>query len=241
MSEQVILYDLANRNGISWSPNVFKGRHRAKIQGTVSIPILSKTMHMLRWQCSGIKPNKPGSFANYSCPTLRFSDSSYVMGSEVLVDRLEQTYPEPSMHLNSNVHKLAEDICDRIMANAAPDFMVLVVDNWLQEPSKSWFAKDRIRRLGMTVQECRQKAGGEVARPKIEEVSAELRDLLSKHKTDEGPFILGSAVSYGDFVVGGLFEGLKRMDPEHYQTFIDYDQSFRKLHEAMKPWVQRDN
>ncbi|KAK4575028.1 hypothetical protein LTR86_000878 [Recurvomyces mirabilis] len=241
MSDQVILYDLANRNGTSWSPNTWK-RERTWVR---HVPYKTVWLEYPdiepKFKALGIKPNKPGSFANYSCPTIRFSDGSYAMGSEVLVDKLEQAYPEPSLHLDSGLHKQAEDICDRIMANAAPNFMVLVVDNWLQEPSKSWFAEDRIRRLGMTVQECRQKAGGEIARPKIEEGSVELRDLLTKHKKDEGPFILGSAVSYGDFVAGGLFEGLKRMDPEHYKAFIDYDHSFKKLHEAIKPWVQKDN
>lgn len=122
-----------------------------------------------------------------------------------------------------------------------PDFMVTVLHEWLDEPSRSWFAEDRKRRLGMTLEEFAKVKGGEAAWPGTEEGLKKLQGLLTAHKKDEGPFILGSTVSYGDFIIVTLFEGLERIRKDRYEKLVAYDERFKKLHEACRPWLKKDD
>ena len=68
----------------------------------------------------------------------------------------------------------------------------------------------------------------------------QLKAELHKHKKDEGPFVLGSQVSYGDFIIASFFESVERVDKAVYDRLVGYDDSFKRLHEGCRPWLERD-
>ena len=53
--------------------------------------------------------------------------------------------------------------------------------------------------------------------------------------------MLGSQVSYADFLAVAVFECLERCDVESYEKVIGYDPVFKNLHEACRPWLERDD
>ncbi|TKA65339.1 hypothetical protein B0A55_09439 [Friedmanniomyces simplex] len=242
MSNKVILYDLANKKNASWSPNPWKTR---VVLNFKKIPYETEWVEYPdlapKFKALGIPPNPPGSFADFSSPTVRLTDGNYVMDSMPIAEKLEAAYPEPSMHLDNGLWKQAAEICDGLVVSAGPDFMVAVVDDILQEPSKTWFAEDRHKRFGMSLQELQEKMGGETGRPATQAGCEKLKGLLTSHKEDEGPFILGSKPSYGDLLAATLFESMRRMNVSQYEKIVESDESFKRLHEACKPWLERDN
>lgn len=190
---------------------------------------------------SGIPPNDPGAFAAYTSPTVRFPDGTYLMDSDKIAKRLEDAHPDPSLHLDSpqtaEAAELARGLLFALIANALPT----VVEDILQEPSKSWFVKDREGRFGMTIDEFVQNAGGEVAWRKAEPVMKKLKALLQEGKKHEGPFVLGSVPSYSDMVICATFECLERVAKGEFDRVISYDPSFGELHKACKPWTRKDD
>lgn len=90
------------------------------------------------------------------------------------------------------------------------------------------FAIQRGRKSAWRVAE---EAGGPFSR---------LKEQLIVHKLDRGPFVLGSRVSYNDFVIAGFFECFSRADLTHYVRLMSFDESFPQLHQACRPWLQRD-
>ena len=48
-------------------------------------------------------------------------------------------------------------------------------------------------------------------------------------------------VSYGDFVIASLFECIKRVNMKVYERLIGFDESFKQLHLACRPWLVRDD
>lgn len=188
----------------------------------------------------GIPPNPPGAFAAYSSPMIQLPDGSYVMDSQLIAVKLESLYPESSLHLDVSPYQKAAEVSMKILFAVVGNFMAPVVDEWLEEPSKSWFEKDRSKRLGMTVWELRDQKGGEQVFANAEPSLKELKELLHSHKMDEGPFVLGSKVSYADLVVIGFLESLERVEKGTYDRIVAFDESFKKLHEAGKKWTERD-
>ncbi|KAK5138542.1 hypothetical protein LTR08_000130 [Meristemomyces frigidus] len=238
MSDKVVLYDLANTQGTSWSPNPWKGTFTPPplvVESLTANPDLAP-----KFKALGIPPNDPDAFAEYSSPTVRLADGSYVMDTAKIVPKLEETYPEPSLHLTSPMNKEASELIDALLMALLPGVLPDVV-NLLQEPSKSWFVEDRERRLGMTLEALAQKAGGEHGWQKAEPLLHRLKGLLEKNKDDAGPFILGSKPSFGDLVIVAMFEGMRKITRKNYDRLMGCDASFQKLDEACKPWTKKDD
>jgi len=163
------------------------------------------------------------------------------MESPPITEKLEALYPEPSLHLETGLHNEAYALADSMVFTAGPDFLVPLVTDVLREPAGAWFAEDRQKRFGISLQDLEAKMGGEACRPAVEELLEKIKTLLTTHKKDEGPFVLGSTPSYADFPIAGLFESLVRMHPGRAESILKYDPSFEKLHAACKPWLERDN
>ena len=162
------------------------------------------------------------------------------MDTAKIVPRLEKIYPEPSLLLDSPTNdeagKLVDEILPVLVPGLFPDILEL-----LQEPSRSWFAKDRESRIGMPLDVVTQKVGGEVGWQKADPLLRRLKDLLGLNKRDSGPFILGSKLSFGDLIIVALFEGLRKVASGEHDRLMKYDTSFQELYEASKPWTERDD
>ncbi|KAK5128938.1 hypothetical protein LTR85_000271 [Meristemomyces frigidus] len=242
MSDKVILYDLANRQATSWSPNPWKTRLALNFKGVeyttewVEYPDLAP-----KFKACGIPCNDPGAFADYSSPTVRFPDGTYVMDSAKIATKLEEVYPEPSLHLDSSPSDEAGELVNNLVMALLPGVMPGIVTDILQEPSASWFAEDRERRFGMKLDELAQKAGGEVGWQNAEPVLKKVKVMLQEGKKDDGPFVLGSTPSYSDLIIVAFFECLHRISMDDYERLMRFDLSFKALHEACKPWLEKDN
>jgi glutathione S-transferase len=119
--------------------------------------------------------------------------------------------------------------------------MATVCRNVLRERSASWFAEDRQRRFGKTLDQYERDEGGDVAWQAAQKGLESLKLEIQQNKRDDGPFVLGSTITYGDFLVAAIFNWLERVHPAVYGKFVGYDESFKKLHEACRPWLKRDD
>ncbi|KAK1062154.1 hypothetical protein LTR74_010464 [Friedmanniomyces endolithicus] len=242
MSDKIIFYDLDNKKDTAWNPNTWKTRMVLNFKKIpyetewVEYPALAPKLKAL-----GVPPNPPSAFADYSCPTIRLRDGTYIMDSIPIAEKLEAMHPEPSLHLDNTLWKQASEICDALIRSAGADFMVSIVDDILGERASKWFAEDRHKRFGMSLYELQEKVGGEKAWPATEEILTKLKALLTTHKEDEGPFMLGSKPCYGDLIAVALLEGCRKMDAKKSERMVNFDGSFEKLLVACKPWLEKAN
>jgi len=163
------------------------------------------------------------------------------MDSQKIIEKLDVLHPDPPLLLDTKAHEPVHSALMSITMALKPTILLAAQRNILGEPSASWFAEDRKQRFGKSLEQVEQDEGGakawSAAQPGLEDLKAE----LSKHKRDDGPFILGGTVSYGDFCIAGFFEWVERADRALYKQICDYDESFTRHHEACQPWLMRDD
>ena len=189
-------------------------------------------------------PQDSTAFAEYTSPTIQFlSDGKFVVESNNCAEALETRYPEPTMHLGEDLHRDIMAKVDQATLQAFPLALIICVRRCLPERSAEYFLEDRKNRFGISLEDLAKYKGeeswqaGEAPGGAFEQ----LKDELQKHKKDEGPFVLGSQVSYGDFVIASFFESLERVDKTLYDRLVGYDASFKRLHEVCRPWLERDD
>ncbi len=163
------------------------------------------------------------------------------MDSQKIVEKLEQLHPEPSLYLDTKVHESVYGAVASTIDASISTIIPAAQRNILREPSASWHAADRERRFGKSLEQLEEDEGGEKAWDAVKHGLEALKAELSKHKRDDGPFVLGGTVSYGDFLIAGFFEWLKRADDTLYERFIGYDASFKEHHEACQPCLAKDD
>lgn len=190
---------------------------------------------------SGIPPNPEGAFAEYTVPVVKFPDGSYIMDSTAIVPRLEAVNPEPPLPLELDLLKELEPINGKVLGPLVPLIMPAVRRDVLCKESDAWFKKDRERRLGAPEEVYEREKGGEVAWKGAEPGQQQLASFLKAQKRDEGPFILGSAVSYPDFVLAGRVEFIRFIGEDNYERLVRPVEGLRELHEACKPWFERND
>ena len=159
------------------------------------------------------------------------------MDSLRIAERLEAIYPEPSMHLDTGLHEESAAIVFELSWLVFPDMLHLLPKEILNERSASWFAEDRKRRWGITLDELAEKNGGEKAWASAVPVMTRLKAFLTENKRDQGPFILGSTPSYGDLYIIALFQAAEVVSKGMYEKIVGFDQAFRDLHEAGRKWT----
>ena len=190
-------------------------------------------------------PNcKKDAFAEFTSPTVKLPDGTFVMDSINIAKKLESMYPSPSLRLDTHLHEPVTEAVGICAFGLWPDGSLSTFRNVLSDRSALWFAEDRKKRVGMFLEELSTQKGGEAAWKALESPGGPfdmLKDVLTRHRKDSGPFVLGSEVSYGDFVAASLFEGIARTDAKIYDRMMGHDKSFQMLHKACSAWLERDN
>lgn len=242
MSEDIILYDLASRGRCaSWSFNVWKTRlvlnykgisYRTEWVDHVNIAeILVKT---------GVSPNTSGQGSAYTVPTIRLPNGTCIRDSAVIAQKLEELYPSPSLYHDANLQAKTEQAIGAIAGPLLPIYMSLIHRRVIVESSIPYFLETREKRFGMSLEKFEQSKGGEqawkAAEPGFKLVSA----LLTEHKRDNGPFILGTQLCYADFIIAAMAESIRRIDMAMYERCLTYANKFGELHEACKQWTEKD-
>lgn len=163
------------------------------------------------------------------------------MDSETIAHALEDLQPEPSLHIDRGIHKDVHKALLAVIGALRPRLLPAVQRGVLREPSASWFADDRARRFGKSLDQLEHEEGGEKAWNAVKPALDGLKSNMEKHCIDDGPFVLGSVVSYGDFLVAGVFEWIRRADVGLFEKIITFSQVFKSHHEACGPWLARDD
>lgn len=163
------------------------------------------------------------------------------MESAIIVKKLEAAHPEPPLPLELDLLKEMDPITGKVLGPLMPLIMPCVRRDVIRKESEEWFKKDRERRFGAPEEEYERERGGEVAWKGAELGQQQMASFLKAKKRDEGPFILGSTVSYPDFVLTARCVFVRFIGEDNYERFVGPVEGLRELHEACKPWFERDD
>ena len=163
------------------------------------------------------------------------------MDSQKIAQALESHAPSPHLHLDKDMDKQVHKAMTSIIGPLSATLLPAVQRNVLREPSTSYFAENRKQRLGMSLEQLEKDHGGETAWVASRSGLEVLKTQLGVHKRDEGPFVLGSVVSYKDFMIAAIFRWIERTDEDLYRRLIGYDSTFEKHYKACRPWLARDD
>ena len=162
------------------------------------------------------------------------------MDSAVIAAKLESVQPEPSLHLDNNLHQEVRPIIGKIAGPLVPVYMPRIGRDLIVESSYDFFQETRGKRFGMPLDELEKAKGGEQAWEAAQPGMAELREFMAKHKQDEGPFVLGSQVCYADLIIVSMLESIRKIGEDLYEKWVGDDEGLRNLHEACQPWIKDD-
>lgn len=164
------------------------------------------------------------------------------MDSAKIAVELESRHPTPSLRLNPELEEEVADVTMKVFVALAPYFFYCT-PNYIAPADVEWIKEDRAKRFNTTVEELFEKKRDpapffEAAKPKFEE----LREVLTKHKIDEGPFILGSKPCYADFIPVGQVQMFTRIGDEGYASYRDAaPRELLELYEACRKWTERQD
>lgn len=109
------------------------------------------------------------------------------MNSLTIVSALENLYPEPSLHLDTNLHLEAEKVVESVALTIWWDGLVFTQDVCLSPRSREFFKRTRKDVFGASLEELAELKGGEGAWREAEKeggVFEGLRGFLTRYKRD---------------------------------------------------------
>jgi len=162
------------------------------------------------------------------------------MDSIPIMEKLIQLVPDPELPLKQDVLKEMDPINGKVLGPLMPMIFPRARRDVICEASSDWFKQDRERRLGAPEEQYEKERGGEGAFEKAKPGQQELAEFLKKTKEDDGPFVLGSRVSYPDFVLAARCEFLKYVGKDVYDRVIGGVAGLPELHEACAPFFERN-
>ena len=197
---------------------------------------------MLKTFPSGVKAHPPGSWSKYSVPTVRFPDGTYVMDSAAIAKELESRYPDPSLKLNPDLEAEAQGAMGEVFMALVVPLMPYATDIVSLEDME-WFKKDRAGRFGMTVEDAFNREKDpvphlEAAKPAFEKVA----QVLTAHKLDQGPFILGSVPCYADFYLMTTMQMFHQGSEEGFDLILrNAPPELKDLFKACQRWTTKQD
>ncbi|KAF7553778.1 hypothetical protein G7Z17_g3377 [Cylindrodendrum hubeiense] len=224
-SGQIVLFDIPSKAPrAAWSLNPWKSM--------LEYPDIKPTLesHL---------PANPSTGA-WTIPTVKFSDGTYLMDSRRIVSRIEESHPEPPIHLDSPTLPKLEAIMSRLMEALQPIYLLAVPRELLSERGVEYWYSTRQERAGMPLEQLDKECGGQIAwnagQPILHEVEALLKE------SQDGPFFLGKTVSYADFVWVGFLIFMQRIGgiDELYKISGDI-QLHNDILEGTAPWHKRND
>jgi glutathione S-transferase len=177
----------------------------------------------------------------YSIPTIILPDGKYLMDSRKIVNFIEEKYPEPTVHLDSPYLAKIEAIMTRVTPPLRPVYLFAVSDRLLNERSRVYYRQNRAHWAGMPLEQFEKEQGGEAAWERTAPILQEVVELLRENP--EGPFFMGTTVSYADFIWGAFLIFLQRIGQELYDEALNKSgdaKAFADLMEGLSPWTKRD-
>ncbi|KAL1844944.1 hypothetical protein VTK73DRAFT_1457 [Phialemonium thermophilum] len=202
----------------------------------VSLPSRKRSTQLTR--ARSLPPNEQG--VPYTMPVVRLGDGTWIKDSAQIARALEARHPSPPLHLDSPYRARAEQLAGQITKAVVPLCYARIPVSILNEPSVEYWYTTRRQRLGMTVDEYEKTAGAAAyanAEPHLQQMTELLREK-------EGPFVLGSEVSYADFEWVAVLEFFRRVDEGVFEEVLKRtgdEAVHRALLEACAPWLKRND
>ena len=159
------------------------------------------------------------------------------MDSAVIADQLESLHPEPTLNLDTGLHQEAQNVLYSIGRPLFPVLMPRIRDDVITDHALPYWRDTREKLFGMSIDEFAHAHGGERAWEASKPGILALQHFLQTHKRDEGPFILGSQVCYGDFILCAFLESLRKTGEDLFQRFVSYEKSIRQLYDTCSVWL----
>ncbi|KAI7353390.1 hypothetical protein KC336_g22380, partial [Hortaea werneckii] len=106
------------------------------------------------------------------------------------------------------------------------------------QDSEAYFREMRAKDYGMPLEEFGRTKGGEKAWADAEPGFRFLAELYGKGNS--GPFLKGSQPSIGDFVIVAFIECVMRVGEDMGKRWLSMDERLARVHEACKPWMEKD-
>ena len=164
--------------------------------------------------------------------------NEYIMESTAIAEKLESLFPSPSLHLDSPILPKTRALFNKVLGPLHGSWMPGVATNLLPPRSKEFFDRTRAERLGKPLSQVSEEfdleEGFKKATPALQELAALLKET-------EGPYFMGTEVSYADFVAAGSLEFLKVIDASVYARMVKIEPSLGEFYDACKPWLARND
>jgi glutathione S-transferase len=179
-----------------------------------------------------------------------------MMDSWKIAHELEKRYPSPSLHLDNPITIQVRDHIKKFMGPLesvllpkVPAILQERCAEYFNRTREEWWYKMPLSEYAKTkdVDECFSEAEGP---------AKEIAELLKKNG---GPFFLGETgescyqsmgeglwanrviVSYADFIFVAFLQFVKRLDESAFERFVGFDDAIRKVFDASKEWLEKDD
>lgn len=164
------------------------------------------------------------------------------MDSAAIAEKLDSLYPDPPLRLNSGLEQEAQRAIMAVFVPLIPYVAAIGVDKLVAPEDVEWFKTDRAARFGMTVTELISPKDPDTAFSGAKEGFEDCKRVLTVHKHDKGPFILGSLPSYADFYVVATMQMYKQADPKLFGRFVqEAGPEMEALYEACEKWTLKQD
>ncbi|RKL18965.1 hypothetical protein BFJ72_g15211 [Fusarium proliferatum] len=163
----------------------------------------------------------------------------WVTDSRIIADELERLYPEPSLHLQSPCLVQVENAFFNLLS-ASSGFWLPELPSKVMKPevAAEWLAHGESV-IGMTMQEFKASRGGKSAWREAQPIIKDMTDLLEDNS--DGPFFMGTTVSYADFIWASLLIFLEfLMGTACLEKLLELGGNAAKHHDllgAVQPWM----
>ncbi|GAB1309911.1 GST N-terminal domain-containing protein [Madurella fahalii] len=240
-SGQIVLFDIPSKAPrTAWSLNPWKTRMLLNYKG------LDYTTEWLEYPeiKPRLEPHLPPNEDEpaYTIPAVRLPDGRYVMDSLKIAEVIEAEYPTPSVHLDSPYHARLREFMRELMGRLQPVYVVNVVKRILDEVNAPYWNKTRAASVGMPLDQFEKENPVEECWEKVAPAMKGVTALLEENP--QGPFFMGSEVSYADFMWGGFLLFMRHIGEEMLEELLKVSGN-AKVHrdhlEALSPWTKRND
>ncbi|KAI1809956.1 thioredoxin-like protein [Poronia punctata] len=234
-SSKITLFDLASQApNRSWSLNAWRTRFILNFKG------LDYETEWLEYP--DIKPRLQAHFPEgqeeFTVPTVRMPDGTYIMNSSKIAQVLEELYPSPSLPPTSPVQQRYFDTLSPAYDALEPVKFSFVPRRILNEVNYPYWRKTRSENIGKPISDAELEQVFKAASPSLQAVTAMLKE------NEDGPFFLGATITFTDVIHLGFLVMMRRIGEDIFRSVLeasgDPELHLRFL-EAVKPWTERDD